>query len=421
MKPILALAALFAVLAVSASAQTTQPLPFLYSRTIGGYGSGTALNLPAGVFVDNSGNIYAGDGPGNRAVKFNSAGVFQPLSFPTTGFAWGVIADKNGYVYVTDDTANRIIVYTSQAVFVKNITSVSPLSSTPLNGPGGMALDNNGNLYVADQNNNRVVKFNPSGVASAIFGSAATLSGPRSVALDSSGYVYVADFGNNRAVEFDSSGGFVRNFGNAGSGNGLVITPRGVAVDSAGNVYVGDNNGRVVEFDSKGVFKQNIGTAGNGDGQINQPRGINFDSNGSLYVADAVNNRILEFTQSVFSGTITLEGLGTYPDTTGPDQNITFTFHPQGSGTQFVMKQVLTPAGTFAFANIPAGTYDVAIKGACWLTKVVHNVRIPNITPNNSMPLNVTLLGSDLNNDNSVDPTDFGILVGDYGAVGDAL
>ena len=127
---------------------------------------------------------------------------------------------------------------------------------------------------------------------------------------------------------------------------------------------------------------------------------------------------IIEFdsspaTYTSVSGTVTLEACN------DPEQAITFEFRPKNGGASFKRKQMLTHSGpnsgTFSLPNIPKGTYDIAIKGFCWLQKV-----LPNVVVNGDVSgLSASLLTSDLNNDNSVDTSDFGILVGDYGNVGD--
>ena len=113
------------------------------------------------------------------------------------------------------------------------------------------------------------------------------------------------------------------------------------------------------------------------------------------------------------SGTVTLG------DCNDPEQAITFEFRPKPSGTAFKRKVLLTQSGansgTFSLPNIPKGTYDIAVKGFCWLQRV-----IPNVVVNGDVSgLNATLLSADLNNDNAVDIADFGILVNEYNAQGD--
>ena len=107
-------------------------------------------------------------------------------------------------------------------------------------------------------------------------------------------------------------------------------------------------------------------------------------------------------TGTVF-GTITLEGI------VNSVQPINFEFCSSSNGQVFVLTTTLDQNGSYVLNNVPAGTYDVGIKGAKWLRTVVH------ITVPTTSPVNASLLGGDANDDNSVDTTDFGILVGAYG------
>ena len=114
------------------------------------------------------------------------------------------------------------------------------------------------------------------------------------------------------------------------------------------------------------------------------------------------------------SGTVQLELCN------DPAQNITFEFRPADGSASTVIHQILTPVsadtGSFAIPGVPNGTYDLAIKGFCWLRKV-----IPGVVVNGAdvSGLSVSLLGGDINNDNFVDTSDFGELFGDYGQQGD--
>src|ERR1035437_2050873 len=62
-------------------------------------------------------------------------------------------------------------------------------------------------------------------------------------------------------------------------------------------------------------------------------------------------------------------------------------------------KQMFPSGLRLAGAGVPsAGTYDIAIKGYCWLQQVIPNV----VVAGNVSGLTATLINADLNNDNSV-------------------
>ena len=117
---------------------------------------------------------------------------------------------------------------------------------------------------------------------------------------------------------------------------------------------------------------------------------------------------------SIISGTVQMELCN------DPAQNITFEFRTHDGKPPAVIHQVLTPVsadtGSFSLPGVPNGTYDIAIKGFCWLRKVIPGVVVAGA---NVSGLSVSLIGGDINNDNIVDSTDFGGLIGDYGMRGD--
>ena len=89
---------------------------------------------------------------------------------------------------------------------------------------------------------------------------------------------------------------------------------------------------------------------------------------------------------------------------------ITLKFRDTDDSGSFTKTVTLASDGSFSLPNVPAGTYYLAVKGRIWLQKVV-----PLDAPDNGAPtISVNLLTGDANNDNSVDSTDFGILIGAF-------
>ena len=105
-----------------------------------------------------------------------------------------------------------------------------------------------------------------------------------------------------------------------------------------------------------------------------------------------------------FSGAVTLEA------TTQTVQPITFTFRPTDGGASFDRTVALQVNSSFLLSGIPANRYTVHIKGAKWLAQ---NVAF-DATTASAANISVTLRAGDANNDNSVDSTDFGILIGAF-------
>ena len=93
-----------------------------------------------------------------------------------------------------------------------------------------------------------------------------------------------------------------------------------------------------------------------------------------------------------------------------PNQPITFVFTAQSNGAISTFTLPIGPAGGFsAYPLNPLETYDVTIQGSKWLKR-----RLTITTTYDYGLLNTALIGGDANGDNSVDASDFGILVGAY-------
>ena len=190
---------------------------------------------------------------------------------------WGVAVDSSGNIYIADTSNHRIRKVT---VSNGNITTIagngtSGTSDTGaalnahLSSPHGVAVDASGNVYIADTGNNKVLKLS-NGALTTIAGTgtggfsgdngpatSAQLFGPRGVAVDSSGNVYIADYTNQR-IRMVSSAGIITTIAGTGhtgyTGDGgtatsaMLYQPSGVAVDSKGNVYIADTVNNVIRM-----------------------------------------------------------------------------------------------------------------------------------------------------------------------------
>ena len=262
-----------------------------------------AMNLPACIVVDDSGNIYEAELNGEKIQKFDAMHTFVG--------AWGTsdsgnmdffnpngIAYYAGYIYLAD-TMNWCIkkINASTGEFVSKYGDGSSYF------PYGIAIDGvGGYIYVADtlysvvhklklSDGSTVVEWNASG---AIYGE------PNAVAVGSDG-IYVADRANNTIIKLDATTGDIDtswgdsgSIGGYGAGNSNLNSPRGVAVDSSDNIYVADSgNNRIMKFESTGEYITKWGIFGTGDGQFSNPNNVAVDSNGIIYVADTENNRVV--------------------------------------------------------------------------------------------------------------------------------
>ena len=112
------------------------------------------------------------------------------------------------------------------------------------------------------------------------------------------------------------------------------------------------------------------------------------------------------------SGVISLDGITDPGATTVPLNPFTFVLTPT-SGFPIIIKQTLGAGGAYSLTNIPVGSYTLSVKGDKWLraSSASFYANFTDITN-----LNFALQGGDANNDNSVDSTDFGILIGAFNA-----
>ena len=311
----------------------------------GGPATQAQLNFPTGVAVDGEGNLYIADAPNDRIRKVDSTGTITTIAGgggfgedggPATqvllNLPYGVAVDGTGNLYIADTNSDRIRKVDSTGT----ITTIAgtgergfsgdggPATQASLNSPFGVAVDGAGNLYIADQYNNRIRRVDSTGTITTIAGTEergfggdggpatqAPLFLPTGVAVDGAGNLYIADASNHRIRRVDSTGTITtiagtgeRRFGGDGGPaiRAQLDAPSGVAVDGAGNLYIADvGNHRIRKVDSTGTITTFAGTGERGFGgpggpavqaQLDAPSGVAVDEAGNLYIADHNNNSI---------------------------------------------------------------------------------------------------------------------------------
>ena len=312
------------------------------------------LNGPYGVALDASGNIYIADANNCRIREVNAqTGIITTIAGNgTAGFSgdgslatiaalnipYGVALDASGNIYIADYGNNRIREVNAQTGIITTVAGNgtdtysgdgSLATNAQLSYPEGVALDSSGNIYIADEGNGRIRKVNAqTGIITTVAGNdnygysgdgylatSTALADPIGVALDASGNIYIADQFNHRIRKVNAQTGIITTIaGNctAGySGDGSLATnaelnnPYGVAIDASGNIYIADYyNQRIRKVNAQsGIITTVAGnaTAGySGDGslatnaELYYPRGIALDASGNIYIADYGNNRIRE-------------------------------------------------------------------------------------------------------------------------------
>jgi hypothetical protein len=125
----------------------------------GGSATGARLNMPSGIAVDGSGNVFFADYGNNRIRKIDTNGIIMTIAGNGT----------NGY---TGDGGLA--------------------TSAEISQPNGIAVDGSGNVFFAGGNAIRKVSTN--GIITTVAG----IWDPYGVAVDGIGNVFVADFGSSR-------------------------------------------------------------------------------------------------------------------------------------------------------------------------------------------------------------------------------
>ncbi|MFN8207892.1 MAG: T9SS type A sorting domain-containing protein [Bacteroidales bacterium] len=272
------------------------------------------FNIPFGVALDDSGNIYISERYASRIWK---------------------ISKSNGIV--TAYAGNGTIGSSGDGGLALNAN---------LNMPQGLAFDAQMNLYLADESNHRIRKISRStGIITTVAGNGtsgfsgdgspavnASLSAPADVAIDGAGNIYIADAGNKRIRRVDHLTGNIStiagngNYGGTGDNgpavNATFMAPVELVCDTAGDVFLADfEDNRVRRIDvSSGIIRAFAGTGSygySGDGGLAvtaamaRPSALAFDKDWNLNIADFANRRIRKVEAS--TGTIsTYAGTGKF-------------------------------------------------------------------------------------------------------------
>ncbi|KAA0254172.1 MAG: hypothetical protein EDX89_11010 [Acidobacteria bacterium] len=372
--------------------------------TADGTGVAARFDMPQGVSVDGSGNVYVADAYNHTIRKVTPAGSVttlaglagSPGSADGTGSAarfshpTGVAVDGSGNLHVADLNSHTIRKVTPGG----GVTTLAGLagssgnadgtgSAARFNSPAGVAVDAFGNVHVAERDNHTIRKVTPGGVVTTLAGLwgvagsadgtgiAARFSSPTGVAVNGSGDAYVGDLANHSIRKVTPTGVVTTLAGLAGisgsaDGTGSAArfsSPTGVAVDASGSVHVADPaNGTIRKVTPAGVVTTLAGLAGSSgsaDGagsaaRFNFPRGIAVDASGNFYVADSSNHTIRQVTPAGVVTTLAgLAGNNGSADGTGSTARfyVPFGVAVDGSGNVYVadyynhtIRQV-TPAG----------------------------------------------------------------------------
>jgi len=292
-------------------------------------GKDATFNTPTGLAFDVAGNLFVAEQGNNAIRKITPDGVVSTVAGNgtegstdgngTAATFWnpaGLTVDNTGNIYVADYANNLIRMIDAS----NNVTTFAGHKATGFDngkgtaasftGPTDIKIDASGSLYVADYVNEAIRKITVDGVVSTyasikLPAGSAGFNFPYGIALDKNNNIYATTF--NLKVEKIAPGPIVSVF----AGTGVKGTDNGaankasfyemfmLAADKDGNLYLTESNLiRKITTDGQVTTLAGIeSTAGNLDGvastaTFNHPIGIAIDKNGNIFVADTQNNLI---------------------------------------------------------------------------------------------------------------------------------
>lgn len=403
------------------------------------------LNVPQGISIDGSGNLYIADAGSNSIRKvsvsngFISTIVGDPmhvaagyggenvpalaslLSFPTAA-----VFDSFGNLYIADGNAiiRKVSAATNKISTVAGSIPDSNGAVTCTAGPcgdGGLAtnaqlgyapdlsIDVAGNLYIADENAATIRKVTD---ATQIIDTIAGTMPPASSSDPFPDTCIAAPCGN---------GGL--------AAAAFLNSPFYAALDSKGNLLIADTaDGSLRYVDTTGVIHTVVGQITNAgytgdsgkaiDAQLNGPQDFAFDSTGNLYIADTTNSvvRVVAAPPDLKPQTIEFGALedatyGTAPITleATASSGLAVSYTVTGPATVYGSTLTITGAGTITVTANQSGnlTYGAATPvsqtftaGKATLTVTANDV---SVVVGKSIPaLSYTIIGFVFPDTNSV-------------------
>jgi serine/threonine-protein kinase len=248
-----------------------------------GTGSQATFNMPIGVAVDSSGYVYVADALNHAIRKISPAGIVSTLAGSSTAgnvdgtstsasfnLPSGVAVDSSGNVYVADSKNHSIRKISVSGVVTTLAGNGSGGSNDGVGAaasfynPSGVAVDIANNVYVADSTLHKIRKITAGGLVSTLAGSDgpgsvngigtnASFFYPSSIAVDRIGNLYVTDSYNHLIRRISTSGlvSTLAGTGLQGNANGVGVAasfyyPNGIAIDNLNNIYIADHTNNLI-------------------------------------------------------------------------------------------------------------------------------------------------------------------------------
>jgi sugar lactone lactonase YvrE len=350
---------------------------------------------PFGLALDKQQNLIVADG-NNLIKRLNSDGTMSTIAgtgrtgysgdggsaqLATFNIPQGVAVDASGNIFVGDTYNSRIRKITPDGI-------VNTFASAGLIMPEGLAFDSAGNLIAADAGTNRVLRITPAGAITTVAGTgtqgysgdggpaaAAMLNQPGAVAFDANGNLLIADTYNHLIRRVDAKGNIATLVGGGSNlnppdgtpANGIkLFWPGGIAVDKTGTIYISDSHqSRVFQLTAQGTLVNvaGIGEQGiSGDGgpavnaALNICAGLAVDSAGNLFIADNYSNIVREVLAAAPQAQISAQTFSFSASSNGaPAQSQTIALSSSLVGGAFTVSASTSDGGTWLKTSTTQG------------------------------------------------------------------
>jgi streptogramin lyase len=219
----------------------------------------------------------------------------------------GIAIGPSDNLYICDTGNNRILIWTSEGRPLRAIgsfgSSATWRNAPQFNHPAGILVLPKGQYYVADTLNHRIVVVDSNDLVLSSWGSQGVSNGqfvqPRDIKRDHFGNIWVLDSGNSRFENFSNAGVFNFAWGSYGTQDGQLNLPLGFALNNIDQAIVADtSNFRIQVFNDQSSATTNLapvtveGWFGDGPFQFKEPTGVVINKEGQIAVVDGLTARV---------------------------------------------------------------------------------------------------------------------------------